>query len=851
MKKHTPYKVLFVVLVMAAMLSPSFAQDTRYGTGSSKAGSLKLNPTDTTPVPAEKGTLYYDLSENLLKAHNGTTYVSVAASGTGDNTLDEAYDQGGAGAGAKINVDSGAVEFEVADGSDNPAIHIDANDTTNDPVALLIENAADAANAISIDIDAQTTGRDVEGSGATWHVTGAGVITADSAIFTGGASAVGFNATPSSVTLAADGAADDLTVSVTGAQNASLVLSSAGTAVDALQITTTAGGIDILNGGAAAGEDIDVTSTNASINLTAGESAADSVVITSSIGGIDILAAGAAAGEDIDIVATGSSVNITSTEAAADAVVISASTAVGGIDITSQADIDITTTGAAGEDITVANTGGSVIISASEAVADAITISAGTAVGGIDITSNADIDITTTGAAGEDITLANTGGSVVITATEAVADSFSVQTSGGIDVDAVDDIVVTVASTAAGDDLSLVQTGAVNSSILLTAAGTGADAIGLTASAGGVTVTSAAAITLTATTDIAVPANVGVTFGSGEKIEGDDTDITVTSGGAINLTAVTDVVIPTSVGVTFGSGEKIEGDDTDLTLTSGADIDLTATADINVPAAVGITFGDDGEKIEGDGTDLVIAGNNISLTAVADVIIPANVGITFGTGEKIEGDSTDLTITSGALIELTATTDVAIPAGVGITFGAGEKIEGDDDDITVTSGRDIILTPTSSINMSVAIELASGTTTKLNSDFQPELQSVAFDVEEAVLDADDGTGIKIESHNLAFDGKVVRAWVDITQGCADAGDTCELFINDTDDATSPTTTIVAAQDCAAASLLAFNPASSTSVPLATISATQQYVVVLYKDVGNDGTTGANLQGVLYVEYVRN
>jgi hypothetical protein len=71
--------------------------------------------------------------------------------------------------------------------------------------------------------------------------------------------------------------------------------------------------------------DLTLASSAGSVNITAGESAADSIVITSSAGGIDILASGAAAGEDIDIVATGSSVNITSTENVTDAIVINAS----------------------------------------------------------------------------------------------------------------------------------------------------------------------------------------------------------------------------------------------------------------------------------------------------------------------------------------------------------------------------------------------------------------------------------------------------------------------------------------------------------------------------------------------
>ena len=130
-------------------------------------------------------------------------------------------------------------------------------------------------------------------------------------------------------------------------------------------------------------------------------------------------------------------------------------------------------------------------------------------------------------------------------------------------------------------------------------------------------------INLTATTDINIPSNVGLTFGDdAEKIEGDGTDLTI-SGNNINLTATADVVIPANVGITFGTGEKIEGDSTDLTITSGAKINLTATSDVHIPNNVGIVFGGDSEKIEGDGTDLVISANNLTVDAAADIILDA------------------------------------------------------------------------------------------------------------------------------------------------------------------------------------------------------------------------------------
>jgi len=109
----------------------------------------------------------------------------------------------------------------------------------------------------------------------------------------------------------------------------------------------------------------------------------------------------------------------------------------------------------------------------------------------------------------------------------------------------------------------------------------------------------------------------------GEKISSDGTDFTFNSGNDINLTATTDINIPSNVGLTFGNdGEKIEGDGTDLTI-AGNKINLTATADVHIPNNVGIVFGGASEKIEGDGTDLVISANNLTVDAAADIILDA------------------------------------------------------------------------------------------------------------------------------------------------------------------------------------------------------------------------------------
>ena len=247
-------------------------------------------------------------------------------------------------------------------------------------------------------------------------------------------------------------------------------------------------------------------------------------------------------------------------------------------------------------------------------------------------------------------------------------------------------------------------------------------------------------LSIFASADINIPANVGLTFGDdGEKIEGDGTDLTI-SGNNINLTATADVNIPSGVGITFATAEKIESDGTDLSITVGSG------GDINIPANIGVTFGDDGEKIEGDGTDLTITGNNINLTATADVVVPANVGITFGTGEKIEGDNTDLTVTSGAKINLTATTDVHIPNNVGIVFGGdSEKIEGDGTDMTI-SANNLTVDAAADITLDAAgndLNFAAGGTTVLtvsNSSSDVVIKPVV-DAKDLIFQQRDGTEV--------------------------------------------------------------------------------------------------------------
>ena len=328
------------------------------------------------------------------------------------------------------------------------------------------------------------------------------------------------------------------------------------------------------------------------------------------------------------------------------------------------------------------------------------------------------------------------------------------------------------------------------------------------------TIASGAKIELTATSDIVVPANVGITFGTGEKIEGDSTDLTITSGAKINLTATSDVHLPNDVGIIFGdSAEKIEGDGTDLTISgnnikltaaadvilpiniglhftdanekiesngtnltitaASGDINLTANADVNLPNDIGLVFGDDGEKIEGDGTDLTIASSNLlNLTATTDVVIPTNVGLHFtDANEKIESDGTNLTISSGAQIIMAATTDVKLANDIGVIFGdAGEKIEGDGTDLTIASSAALNLTAGTDVVIPANIGLTFGSGEKIEGDSTdltvtsgakinltatsdvhiPNDVGIVFGGDSEKIEGD-GTDLTISANNLTID----------------------------------------------------------------------------------------------------
>ncbi|OGI95066.1 hypothetical protein A2917_01655 [Candidatus Nomurabacteria bacterium RIFCSPLOWO2_01_FULL_42_17] len=139
-------------------------------------------------------------------------------------------------------------------------------------------NASEAiANAIAINASNAAGGIDIDYGTGDMVITGTGA----SADFTLDADLISIDGTGTSNFTITGAADEDFTIAQAGSADNSLIISSTGTTGDALQIKTTAGGIDITSTGAAAGEDIDIT-TNASINLTSTEAAIDAIILDSS-----------------------------------------------------------------------------------------------------------------------------------------------------------------------------------------------------------------------------------------------------------------------------------------------------------------------------------------------------------------------------------------------------------------------------------------------------------------------------------------------------------------------------------------------------------------------------------------
>ena len=590
-------------------------------------------------APAEiEGYLYYNANLDALRLWTGAAWETLEAGGN-FASLDEAYIGGPA-----IEADSGAVAITVAQSSGNEGLTVAQNDAANN------------SNGIAVTMAASNTGAGyyVDGTTGTIDLLGDNFSMANTGILTQVGAIIGSsdlvlengeiidNGTDDMI-LFNTGAEDLLIDFTTGTNTITFTANSTGATVfdfgdfvtlkDMSAITGLAEDFTISTTGDSTGEDLIIsqagTGDNQVIIQSAG-TATNAIALTASVAGITATAldditiqvTSSTGGEDILITQVGgnnSSITLTAAGTGTDAIGLVATA--GGVAISS---------GGAGKDCVVDATAGVILIDSGQAAADdAIVIVTTGAASGIQITSLADIDITTTGTGGEDITLDNQGGSIHLISTEAVTDGFNLDTTGGVDIDATLSFSVRSAE-ATGDAIELVTTNA-------------AGGIDITSGTGDVVITSTDDIVLTNATAV-----------------GDMIQLLNTAGTSVTEDSAAIQITSTAGGIIIQSDAALNSDNVVLRVDGGATADILIHNDAGTGADCINLLSDEGgitltANGAGAGDILIDAEDDIQLTATGKVTITNSEPVTVsGTFTPVTVNMLHFLVTDQATVTLTA-----------------------------------------------------------------------------------------------------------------------------------------------------------------------------------------------------
>ena len=483
---------------------------------------------------------------DIAVAGGGTQELRLASAGTGASAL-------------HLNASAGSVDIDSAD-----AITVDAADeiviTTGSAdghislvsahtagVAFHIDANADAdsevqidAGILDIDVTAAATidavGIALGAGSGELDLTTTGALDVNAAGITIDGTTLSIDGTDDS-NLTVTGSAKDLDIAVAGGGTQELRLASAGTGSAAIHLNASAGGIDIdsadmIDIDAADEITIDTTSADGHIAITSAHTAGDSILIS----------ANANAGSILDIDAGIMDIDVQAA-ATIDAVGIALGAGSGELDLTTTGTLDVNanaldmdltdsstitiTSSEAAEDLTIEQVGAndsSIIIQAAGTGSDAIKLNASAGSIDIDSADNITVDAAdeitlTTGSADGHITLFSAHTAGVAFHIDADADAGSIvdidagildiDVTAGItidgttlSIDGTDDSNLTV--TASGKDLDIAVAGGGTQELRLASAGTGAAAIHLNASAGGIDIDSADMIDIDAADEITI-----------------------------------------------------------------------------------------------------------------------------------------------------------------------------------------------------------------------------------------------------------------------------------------------------------------------------------------------------------
>lgn len=624
----------------------------------------------------------------------GTISVSSASPITIDVT--------GAGNDLTLSSDAGRVIINGEEAAANAITLLSAAGGIDADAALQVniassQNAVDAirivASAGGIDIDAvgaATEDINITNTGgsivlsATENVADAVVISATAGgidITAAGAPAEDIditNTAGSIIITAGESAANAISLQSSGGIDADAVgqvnIASSQNAADAIVIIASAGGVDITATGTP-GEDLDLLASGSSVNITATENAAEAIYLRTNGGVTETLRLHADQGTGVASINIGSDVGgitIAGGLGTADAVNITASTAGGGIDIdASTGGIIVDTTGAisldsaaasnytvtGAFDLTLNSTLGSVVVTGGEAAVDAVDINASDAAGGIDIdagTGGITIDttaafsidgatasnVTVTGA-GQDLTLAATGGSVKINSTEDAAGAIALTANGGVS----ETITVTASQ---GTGVASINLSSTAGGVTIAGGLATTDAINLTAAAGGIDMDSALQTNITSSQDAADAVRILASAGGIDidAVGAAAQDITITNtGGSVSVVAteaVADsIVLSSSAGgidilaPAAGAGLDIDivntGGSVNITATEAAANAIVLTAS-NAAGGIDITTGGGSVDISSSGFATVVAATDTQASPSATATVSANVGRATFTG---------------------------------------------------------------------------------------------------------------------------------------------------------------------------------------------------------------------------
>jgi uncharacterized protein YaiE (UPF0345 family) len=401
---------------------------------------------------------------------------------TGGLTLDD-----GAGASPSLTFKDGTDETAVFSKADQGALSLTTDAT--DGLKILTGNlwvGNGTPGTASMDGEDFYVEGDSEFDGSVQFdgaITAAGTVAMTGVLTYNNASMVLYNNEAITISHAANGAADDMTISLTGAQDASIIVDSAGTGEDTIKLNASAGGIDV---DAAAAKDVNIA--GGQVALVSKDNAASAISLTANIGATETIV-------------------VTNTQGTSESAITLVSTA-GGVKVDAAAAKDLDLAGGQVKLVSKDDAAGAISLTANVGTSETITVTntQGTAAGAITVVATAggvDIDA----AAAKDVDIS--GGQVLLSSKDNAASAIALTTNVGT----TETIVVTNTQ------------------------GTDAAAINLTATAGGITaaVASGKAITLNGTTNFKVGSNVASPAG-GELDLGDGTYFYIT--GTNNITSV-------------------------------------------------------------------------------------------------------------------------------------------------------------------------------------------------------------------------------------------------------------------------------------------------------------------------